>query len=63
MGDDETTLSGPGRIPNLRVLPVIIVEVPHGAGGAAELLGVNPNTLRNKMNKLVIEYKKNIPRA
>jgi len=30
----------------------------HGNGGAAELLGVNPNTLRNKMNKLGIDYKK-----
>ncbi len=30
----------------------------HGQGGAAELLGVNSNTLRNKMNKLGIQYKK-----
>lgn len=30
----------------------------HGNGGAAELLGVNSNTLRNKMNKLGIQYKK-----
>ncbi|MFC2096641.1 sigma 54-interacting transcriptional regulator, partial [Bacteroidota bacterium] len=30
----------------------------HGAGGAAELLGVNANTLRNRMNKLGIKYKK-----
>ena len=30
----------------------------HGAGGAAELLGINPSTLRNRMNKLGIEYKK-----
>ncbi|MCW8850965.1 MAG: sigma 54-interacting transcriptional regulator [Melioribacteraceae bacterium] len=30
----------------------------HGKRGAAELLGVNPNTLRNKMNKLGIDYKK-----
>ncbi|MDT8419036.1 MAG: sigma 54-interacting transcriptional regulator [Desulfuromonadales bacterium] len=30
----------------------------NGAGGAAELLGVNPSTLRNKMNKLGIEYGK-----
>ncbi|MEQ9298333.1 MAG: sigma 54-interacting transcriptional regulator [Cyclobacteriaceae bacterium] len=28
----------------------------HGAGGAAALLGVNPNTLRNRMNKLGIAY-------
>jgi len=30
----------------------------HGKGGAAELLGINPSTLRNKMNKLGINYKK-----
>jgi DNA-binding NtrC family response regulator len=28
----------------------------HGEGGAAELLGVNPSTLRNRMNKLGIPY-------
>lgn len=28
----------------------------HGPGGAAELLGINANTLRNRMNKLGIEY-------
>ena len=28
----------------------------HGPGGAAELLGVNPSTLRNRMNKLGITY-------
>ena len=30
----------------------------HGPGGAAEILGVNPNTLRNRMTKLGIKYKK-----
>lgn len=30
----------------------------HGKDGAAELLGINSNTLRNKMNKLGIQYKK-----
>ncbi len=30
----------------------------HGPGGAAERLGVNANTLRNRMNKLGIDYKK-----
>ncbi len=30
----------------------------HGPGGAAELLGVNANTLRNKMDKLHIDYRK-----
>jgi len=28
----------------------------HGKGGAAELLGINASTLRNRMNKLGIEY-------
>lgn len=32
----------------------------HGSGGAAELLGINPNTLRNRMNKLGINYGKKI---
>jgi transcriptional regulator with GAF, ATPase, and Fis domain len=31
----------------------------HGPGGAADLLGINPSTLRNRMNKLGINYKKN----
>jgi len=30
----------------------------HGTGGAAALLGINANTLRNRMNKLGIEYGK-----
>jgi PAS domain S-box-containing protein len=30
----------------------------HGEGGAAELLGVNASTLRNRMNNLGIKYKK-----
>jgi transcriptional regulator with GAF, ATPase, and Fis domain len=29
----------------------------HGKGGAAELLGINASTLRNRMNKLGIDYK------
>jgi transcriptional regulator with GAF, ATPase, and Fis domain len=28
----------------------------HGPGGAADLLGINPSTLRNRMRKLGIEY-------
>ncbi len=31
----------------------------HGPGGAGELLGVNPNTLRTRMRKLGIPFKKN----
>jgi transcriptional regulator with GAF, ATPase, and Fis domain len=30
----------------------------HGAGGAGELLGVNPNTLRSKMRKLGIPFRR-----
>ncbi|MCD4710665.1 MAG: sigma 54-interacting transcriptional regulator, partial [Bacteroidales bacterium] len=30
----------------------------HGNGGAAEILGINASTLRNRMNKLGIEYGK-----
>ena len=30
----------------------------YGPGGAADLLGVNPNTLRNKMDKLGIAYRR-----
>jgi transcriptional regulator with GAF, ATPase, and Fis domain len=38
-----------------RVLAIADGKI-HGPGGAAELLGVNPSTLRNRMNKLGIEY-------
>jgi len=38
-----------------RVLAIVDGKV-HGPGGAAELLGVNPSTLRNRMNKLGIKY-------
>ena len=31
----------------------------HGKGGAAEILGLNGNTLRNRMDKLGVAYKKN----
>ena len=30
----------------------------HGPGGAAELLGVQPNTLRLRMDKLAIRYRR-----
>jgi transcriptional regulator with GAF, ATPase, and Fis domain len=30
----------------------------HGKGGAADLLGINPSTLRNRMNKLGIKYRR-----
>ncbi len=38
-----------------RVLEVTKGKV-HGKGGAAEVLGINPSTLRNKMNQLGIPY-------
>jgi len=31
----------------------------HGDGGAAEMLGVNPSTLRSRMKKLGIRFGKN----
>ena len=30
----------------------------YGSSGAAKLLGVHPNTLRNRMDRLQIDYKK-----
>jgi len=38
-----------------RVLQITNGRV-HGKGGAAELLGINSSTLRNRMNKLGIDY-------
>jgi transcriptional regulator with GAF, ATPase, and Fis domain len=35
----------------------------HGPGGAAELLGLNPNSLRSKMRKLGIPFRKDRPRT
>ena len=32
----------------------------HGPGGAGELLGVNPNTLRNRMRKLGIPFRRDL---
>ena len=34
----------------------------HGPGGAGELLGVNPNTLRHRMRKLGIPFQKELRR-
>jgi len=39
----------------LRVLEMTRGKV-HGKGGAAEVLGINPSTLRNRMNQLGIPY-------
>ncbi len=38
-----------------RVLKITNGRV-HGKGGAAELMGINPSTLRNRMDKLGIQY-------
>jgi len=35
----------------------------HGKGGAAEVLGINPSTLRNRMNQLRIPYGRKAARA
>ena len=35
----------------------------HGPGGAAELLRLNPNTLRSKMRKLSIPFPRGVRRA
>lgn len=35
----------------------------YGPGGAGELLGVNPNTLRYRMRKLGIPFRKHIQRG
>jgi transcriptional regulator with GAF, ATPase, and Fis domain len=40
-----------------RVLSITNGKI-HGQGGAAELLGINSSTLRNRMNKLRISYRK-----
>ena len=66
--DDGTTISSglPDQPLNLeaamaghirRVLEMTEGKV-HGRGGAAELLGINPSTLRNRMNQLGIVYGK-----
>ena len=33
----------------------------HGPGGAADIMGLNPSTLRSKIKKLGITYKRNTP--
>jgi transcriptional regulator with GAF, ATPase, and Fis domain len=44
----------------LRVLEMTRGKV-HGKGGAAEVLGINPSTLRNRMNQLRIPYGRKAP--
>ena len=57
----EETGGGPLNLDEAMALHVIKVlkltkGKVHGPGGAAELLGINPNTLRGRMNKLGIMY-------
>ena len=56
-GPEDKTLNLDAVISNhiRRVLEVANGRV-HGKGGAAELLGINPSTLRCKMNQLGIPY-------
>ena len=35
----------------------------HGKGGAAEILGINPSTLRNRMNRLGVPYGRRAARS
>jgi len=42
---------------NIHALELAVCKI-HGPEGAAELLQVNPNTLRGKMRKLGIPFKK-----
>ena len=69
--DSLTTKSSGGNLSNMEVINLDkaianhIIKVlnltngkVHGKGGAADKLGVNPSTLRNRMNKLGIDYKR-----
>jgi DNA-binding NtrC family response regulator len=55
--DDEETFNLDENVSQLihRVLKKTNGRV-HGPGGAADLLGLNPSTLRNRMRKLGIDY-------
>ncbi|KAA3657008.1 MAG: AAA family ATPase [Calditrichaeota bacterium] len=57
LSDDNTTLDEIMRQHIRRVLAKTNGKI-HGNGGAAELLGINASTLRNRMNKLGIEFGK-----
>lgn len=62
----ESEITESGRMPTLDEVNAIHIRRAlkaakgkiNGPGGAAELLGINPNTLRKRMNKLNIPYKR-----
>jgi DNA-binding NtrC family response regulator len=70
-GDRTSTLAKPQEAP-LRLDELVsghirrVLEMTkgkvHGKGGAAELLGINASTLRNRMNQLEIPYGKKAAR-
>jgi transcriptional regulator with GAF, ATPase, and Fis domain len=58
-GDDPLDLDAAMAYHIRRVLGMTGGKI-HGPGGAGELLGVNPNTLRYKMKKLGIPFRKHL---
>jgi transcriptional regulator with GAF, ATPase, and Fis domain len=61
--DESKAEEGPYRLDDVVTAHInkVLVETGgkvHGADGAARLLGVNASTLRNKMNKLGIQYRR-----
>jgi transcriptional regulator with GAF, ATPase, and Fis domain len=59
-GEDQQTLGLDRMIANhIRAVLNQTGGKIHGPGGAAELMGVNPNSLRSKMRKLGIPFRKN----
>ncbi|MFC1888257.1 sigma 54-interacting transcriptional regulator [Thermodesulfobacteriota bacterium] len=57
-GDEETLLLDEALRRHIQKVLKITDGKVHGPGGAAELMGINPSTLRNRMNKLGIPYGK-----
>jgi len=54
--DEETLLLEQAIRKHIQKVLKIADGKIHGPGGAAERMGINPSTLRNKMNKLSIAY-------
>jgi transcriptional regulator with GAF, ATPase, and Fis domain len=60
---EGSSLSSPLRLDELMSLHISTVLKMtngkiHGPGGAAELLGLEPNTLRARMDKLGVNYRR-----